>query len=48
MCRGTLLSREQYLVDVHEWGFLDGRQSSDGSMSSEEIAAWTDAIDTIP
>jgi len=48
MCRGTLLSREQYLVDVHEWDFLDGRLSLDGSMSAEEITAWTDAIDTIP
>jgi hypothetical protein len=48
MCRGTILSRQQYLVDVHEWGYLDGRQSSDGSMSAEEIAAWTNAIETIP
>jgi hypothetical protein len=25
LCRGTLLSRQQYLVDVQEWGFRDAR-----------------------
>lgn len=25
VCRGTLLSRKQYLVDVEEWGFRDAR-----------------------
>src|SRR5438128_5482975 len=25
LCRGTLLSRQQYLVDIREWGFLDAR-----------------------
>src|SRR5439155_867117 len=25
LCRGTLLSRKQYLVDIQEWGFRDAR-----------------------
>src|SRR2546430_10111816 len=25
LCRGTLLSRQQYLVDVQDWGFRDAR-----------------------
>jgi hypothetical protein len=25
VCRGTLLSRAQYLVDVHAWGYTDAR-----------------------
>lgn len=26
LCRGTLLSREQYLPDVIEWRYLDARE----------------------
>jgi len=44
LCRGTLLSREQYLHDVHEEGYVDGRLRPNGSMSAEQIAVWTDAI----
>jgi hypothetical protein len=43
-CRGTLLSREQYLVDVEQWGYSDARLQPDGPMSAEEIARWTEAI----
>jgi hypothetical protein len=43
LCRGTLLSREQYLVDV-ERGMRDGRLPPTGSMTPDEIATWTDAI----
>jgi hypothetical protein len=25
VCRGTLLSRTQYVVDVERWGYADGR-----------------------
>lgn len=43
-CCGTLLSREQYLFDIEQRGYRDGRLQPDGPMSAEEIAIWTDAI----
>jgi hypothetical protein len=48
VCRGTLLSREQYLVDINEWGYQDGRLDPRVAMSEEDIAHWTRAIDEIP
>jgi hypothetical protein len=45
VCQGTLLSREQYLTDVGRWGFEDARLTAAGSMTVEEIAHWTRAID---
>ena len=44
LCRGTLLSRKQYLVDVHTWGFHDARLEKRVHMDSEDIAQWTKAI----
>jgi hypothetical protein len=44
VCQGTLLSREQYLVDVTQWGFEDARLSADSHMTEEQIAQWTRAI----
>ncbi len=44
LCRGTLLSREQYLYDVGE-GYVDARLRPFGNLSAEEIAAWTAAIE---
>lgn len=44
VCRATLLSREQYLVDVNEWGYRDARLDPPASLSPEEIARWTEAI----
>ena len=44
ICRGTLISREQYLVDILEWGLVDARMQPRGPMSATEIAHWTDAI----
>jgi hypothetical protein len=44
ICRGTLISREQYLVDILEWGLMDARMEPRGPMSATEIAHWTDAI----
>ena len=41
VCRGTLLSREQYLVDVEKWGYRDARLSPGGTMTTEEIKEWT-------
>ena len=45
VCRGTLISRAQYLVDVEQWGYTDAREEPRGGMSEEEIEQWTDAID---
>jgi hypothetical protein len=44
LCRGTLLSRKQYLVDVKKWGFHDARLEKRVHMDSEDIAQWTKAI----
>ena len=44
VCHGTLLSREQYLVNVAMWGYRDGRLEPAGNMSAEEITHWTAAI----
>jgi hypothetical protein len=43
-CRGTLLSREQYLPDVAR-GWRDARLPPMGTMSPEEIELWTAAIE---
>src|SRR5438094_897628 len=45
LCRGTLLSRKQYLVDVQEWGFRDARLEERVQMNEKDIADWTDAIE---
>ncbi len=44
VCRGTLLSREQYLVDVRERGYVDARVAPWGPIPPEDIDRWTDAI----
>lgn len=47
LCRGTLLSRQQYLKDVAEWRYYDARTQvqKGGSpiMSDEAVAHWTAA-----
>jgi hypothetical protein len=45
ICRGTLTSRAQYLVDLELWGYEDARLAPHGSMSEEEASIWTAAID---
>lgn len=45
LCNGTILSRQQYLIDIDEWGYLDGREEPRGNMSAEDIAHWTAAIE---
>jgi hypothetical protein len=44
ICQGTLLSREQYLIDIQRWGFIDVRQTSASTMTADDIVLWTDAI----
>jgi hypothetical protein len=44
ICRGTLLSREQYLWDLERLRYEDARLRPHGAMTREEIAIWTNAI----
>ncbi|MCY1056695.1 nucleotidyltransferase family protein [Nannocystis sp. SCPEA4] len=44
MCKGTLLSRQQYLTDIDRWELADARLE-ERWMSREDIAHWTAAID---
>jgi hypothetical protein len=45
VCQGSMVSREQYLTDLMEWGYEDARLPPRGRMTREEIAHWTAAID---
>jgi hypothetical protein len=45
LCRGTLLSRSQYLHDINQLGFTDARLEPFGSMTREQTDLWTKAID---
>jgi hypothetical protein len=43
VCLGTLMSRQQYLVDVEQWGYQDARFSS-AALSAEELRDWRERI----
>lgn len=43
VCRGTLLSRAQFLVDVERWGYKDARTEL-GVMRASQVEVWTAAI----
>jgi hypothetical protein len=43
LCRGVLLSREQYLPDLERGGYRDVRLPPWGNLSEQEVKAWTDA-----
>jgi hypothetical protein len=43
LCRGPLLSRGQYVVDVEAWGYRDPRVQPAGPLTEQQRAAWTDA-----
>ena len=45
VCRGTLISRAQYLPDVHERGYRDGRLTFGSHMTQADIESWTAAIE---
>jgi len=45
ICRGPLISRAQYLVDLEQWGYKDARLGPRGCMSHAEVKRWTDAIE---
>lgn len=38
-CRGTLLSRHQYRIDIERWGYRDGRLWPKGRMTPHQAAA---------
>ena len=44
VCNGTILSRQQYLMDINEWGYQDARLEPLGTMSAGDIAHWTAGI----
>ncbi len=44
VCNGTIISRQQYLKDISDWGYQDGRLAPLGNMTAEEIARWTQGI----
>jgi predicted nucleotidyltransferase len=44
VCAGTLLSREQYLYDVEQLGYVDGRLTAASTMTERDVATWTAAI----
>jgi hypothetical protein len=43
VCYGTVISRQQYLKDVDDWGYDDARLAH-GTMNEGEIAHWTAGI----
>jgi len=48
VCNGGLLSRSQYLVDLVDWHYADGRVRPYGRMTPEEVAVWTAAAPAKP
>jgi hypothetical protein len=46
VCRGTNISRSQYLVDVRSWGFADGRIAPAGPLTPAQVEELTGAIDS--
>jgi Uncharacterised nucleotidyltransferase len=45
VCRGTLTSRAQYLLDIGRYGYEDARLAPRGNMTPEECVYWTWAIE---
>ena len=45
ICFGTIISRQQYLIDVTQWDYKDARLQPLGNMSAGEIAEWTKGIE---
>lgn len=44
ICRGTILSRQQYLPDVDNWGYEDVRNLPENPMTPDDIDLWTAGI----
>ncbi len=43
ICYGTIISRQQYLKDIEEWGYKDARLVHE-TMSEDDIEKWTAGI----
>jgi hypothetical protein len=41
LCRGPILSRSQYLIDLYRWGYQDARLRPVGNLSVEDVEHWT-------
>jgi hypothetical protein len=44
LCRGTLISNSQYLLDVENLGYQDARLRPWGRLEPDELAPWVDAV----
>jgi hypothetical protein len=47
VCRGTLTSRGQYLLDIGRYGYEDARLIPHGNMTAEDAVYWTWAIENV-
>jgi hypothetical protein len=47
LCRGTLISRGQYLLDIGRYGYEDARIQPRGNMTPEDCVYWTWAIENV-
>ena len=47
VCRGTLMSRAQYLLDIGRYGYEDARLVPRGNMTAEDCIYWTWAIEHV-
>jgi len=47
ICRGTLLSRAQFLLDIGRYGYEDARLQPRGNMTAEDAVYWTWAIENV-
>jgi hypothetical protein len=45
VCRGTVLSRAQYLFDLETGGYRDARLPPNGVMSHDDVETWTAGIE---
>jgi hypothetical protein len=45
LCRGTLLSRAQFLIDVESFGYADARVEPHGRLTAAQAAEWARQID---
>jgi hypothetical protein len=45
VCKGSLLSRAQYLPDIEHWGYQDARLQGLRKITETELEAWTAGID---
>lgn len=44
LCRGTLVSNSQYLLDVDELGYQDARLQPAGNLRPEDLKPWDEAV----